>query len=111
MSYYTDVTIKRSGDDAVTDEQLLAAATKYLNRYKDYFAVEDIVSDLADGLKTGKTSFSDLRSDALTKLFHSLSRKFPKLTIRISTKGEERGDVWSREFHGGKITARRGPAK
>lgn len=110
MSYYTTVRIQRSGDDSVTDEQLLAAATKYLSRY-EWFAVEDIVSDLGAGLKKGKTSFSDLRSDDLTKLFHSLSRKYPKLTIHIEGQGEEAWDKWSRAFFGGKITSKRGPKR
>jgi hypothetical protein len=108
MSYYTKVRIETFGEDSVTIEMMLKVAEIYLDA-EGCYATEDILANLKEGLETGSTDFSDLRSATLGEMFQVLSRTFPTLTFRIWGHGEEHWDIWSREFKGGKQTFKRGP--
>jgi hypothetical protein len=101
MSYWTNVRIGRSGDGSITEEQLLAAAREYLAGFA-WYAVDDIVECLAEGLRTGATAFCDLRVSDFSELFLAISQRFPGMKLRISGNGEESGDDWALEFLGGK---------
>jgi hypothetical protein len=109
VSYYTWVCIEDySEDGSVTADMLLDEARAYLSRF-DWYAVEDILSNLADGLKTRSTSFNDLRCQELTELFLALSRKFPAVRLDVWGHGEEFGDVWAVRCLGGDVAVRHGP--
>jgi hypothetical protein len=109
VSYYTNVDIEFSSEDgSVTADMLLAEARAYLSRFA-WYAVEDILSNLAEGFKKRSTWFNDLRCSDLTDLFRALSKKFPSVRLDIWGHGEEFGDTWAVRCLGGKVAVRYGP--
>jgi hypothetical protein len=109
VSYYTWVCIEHySEDGSVTADMLLDEARVYLSGF-GWYAVEDILSNLAEGFKTRSTSFADLRCTDLTDLFLALSRKHPAARFDVWGHGEEFGDVWAVRCLGGDIAVRHGP--
>jgi hypothetical protein len=99
MSHWTKVRIEYSGADSITEEQLLEAARAYLAGFR-WYAVDDIVECLAEGLGSGTAAFCDLRLSDFSGLFLALSRRFPSVKFRIAGEDEEL-DNWALEFLGG----------
>jgi len=109
VSYYTKVRIDYySEDGSVTADMLLAEARVYLSGF-EWYAVDDILSDLAEGFKTGSATFSDLRESDLEELFLALSQKYPTVRLDVWGLGEEFGDAWAIRFLGGEITVNHKP--
>ena len=113
MSYYTNIEVWRSGDDAVSVDMLMAAATEHVEG-RGCYAEEDVLADLRKALTDPTVAFNDvLFSDLLCSdfelLFRDVSRQFPRITFLVRGRGEEADDIWLREFRAGEITKRLGP--
>ena len=107
MSYFTHVDFQFS-DELPAMPAILDTARVYLTAQAHY-SVDDVLDSLGRGLADGNFLFKGLVSQDFDGLMTAISAAFPSIRFYVRGMGEEYGDVWLRQFEGGKAIARTGP--
>ena len=107
MSYCTRVDFAFS-DEPPTADVVLAAARAHLEA-QNVYAVDAVLSDLAEAWQKGVTEFNGLVSQDVEAMMQSVSKACPGLRFIVRGTGEEMRDIWVREIEDGKIVYSIGP--